>query len=242
MFAPITPYAGVQPFNDWFDCDTTQRAPLGTAVDAVDPFWGQGRFIYLKSNDAILKGSAVFWDESHNAALLPSATLQGFPFAISMTTAPSGEYFWAQTQGRAVYKTNATVAADGILAIAAAGILGATATGKQVLGIRNRKSATGTETLTNGNIITGQAQIFFPGGYDGAFLGAAITGSVTGIPASSIVVKLGSDGKTVYLGDTVGATPNKLATATTTIPTVTITYTGYGSGILQNPSCMVPVA
>lgn len=229
--------AGEQPFNDWFLPDTTQRHKLGFAVDAVDPYWGGAKFIYILSADAILKGSAVFWDEAFNGVLLPSATLQGFPFGIAMAPMASGTYGWIQVSGRAVYKTNATVAADGILAIAAAGILGATATGKQVLGIRNRIAATGTITFA-ANTKTGSAVLKAVNGYDGAFLGMALSG--TGIPASTVVAKLGSDGVTVYMGSAIG-TVDKLATADGSI-TVTGTYTGYGSGIINNPSCMVPVA
>jgi len=234
MFAPITPYAGVQPFNDWFEPDTTKRVPLGTRIDAVDPFWGGGTFVYFKSNDAILKGSIVVLDELGQGALLPSAVTQGFSFGVAMAPTASGEYGWMQVAGRAVYKTNATVAADGVLAIAAAGILGATATGKQVIGIRNRKSATGTETVT-ANTTNTLGTLYCPNGYDGLFLGAALSG--TGIPASTVVAKLGSDGKTVYMGSAIGTTGDKLATATGSI-TLTATYTGYGSGVLNNPSCL----
>ena len=191
MFAAISPTLGTQPFNDWFAPDTTQRQPLGMEVTAVDPFWGTGVFIYLKSNDAILKGSVVMWDEVFQAALLPSTVTQGFAFAVAMAPAASGTYFWAQTCGRAVYKTNATVAADGVLAIAAAGILGATATGKQVLGIRNRISATGTKTVSV-TTQNGTGVLFAPQGYDGLFLGMALSG--TGIPASTVVAAPGASG------------------------------------------------
>ena len=54
MFSAISPTVGTQPFNDWFTPDTTARQPLGMTVMAVDPFWGTGEFIYVKSNDAIL--------------------------------------------------------------------------------------------------------------------------------------------------------------------------------------------
>src|SRR6185369_12772892 len=124
MFSPVTPVAGVQPFNDWFAPDTTQRQQLGLRVVAVDPFWGLGTFMYIKSNDAILKGSLVMWDESYNGALLPSTALQGFPFGVAMAPMASGTYGWVQLEGRAVYKTNATVAADTAIAVAAAGIAG----------------------------------------------------------------------------------------------------------------------
>lgn len=233
MFAPIHNFAGAQPFNDWFAPDTSQRHPLGTKIDAVDPYWGQGAFVYVKSADAILKGSVVMWDESHNAALLPSAVTQGFPFGVAMAPMASGTYGWIQVEGRAVYKTNATVAADGVLAIAAAGILGATATGKQVLGIRNRISATGTKTASA--LTTNGAYVLKTDGYDGFFLGMALSG--TGVPASTVVAKLDPDGRTIYMGSAIGTVGDKLATATGTI-TLTGTYTGYGSGIINNPSCM----
>lgn len=234
MFAPISGVAGEQPFNDWFLPDTTQRHVLGFTIQAVDPFWGAGRFMYVKSNDAILKGSIVTWDETYQGALLPSAVTQGFPWGVAMAPMSSGTYGWIQLEGRAVYKTNATVAADGVLAIAAAGILGATATGKQVIGVRNRKSATGTESITLVNTTNGSAYLKCSNGYDGAFLGAALSG--TGIPASTIVAKLFSDGVTIGMGSAIG-TVDKLATATGSI-TVTATYTGYGSGMINNPGCM----
>lgn len=237
MFAPVTPVAGEQPFGDWFAPDTTQRHPLGFRVTAVDPYWGLGTFIYLKSNDAILKGSVVTWDELGQAALLPSAVTQGFPWAVSMNQAASGTYGWFQVEGLAVYKTNATVAADGVLAIAAAGILGATATGKQVIGVRNRRSATATATFSNVQTKNGSSILRVSGGYDGAFLGMALSG--TGIPVSTVVAKLDSDGRTIYMGSAIG-TVDKLATADGVV-TVTGTYTGYGAGVINNPGCMMIV-
>ncbi len=238
MFASITPYLGTQPFNDWFAPDTTQRHPLGAKIDAVDPFWGQGGFLYLKSQAAILTGSVVMWDELHAADLLPSAVTQGFSWGVAMAPAASGTYFWAQVEGRAVYKTNATVAADGVMAIAAAGILGATATGKQVIGIRNRIAATGTKTVT-ANTQNGTNVLYAPNGYDGLFLGMALSG--TGIPASTVVAGLDPDGKRVYTGSAIGTFGDKNSTATGQI-TLTGTYTGYGSGIINNPSCLQIVA
>lgn len=234
MFAAINTYAGHQPFNDWFAVDTTQRHPLGTSITAVDPFWGTGRFIYLKSNDTILKGSVVMWDELYQSALLPSAVTQGFPWAVAMTPAASGTYFWGQVEGRAVYKTNATVAADGVLAIAAAGILGATATGKQVINVRNRIAATGTKTFS-AQTQNGTNKLFCAAGYDGAFLGMALSG--TGIPASTVVAGLDPDGKTILTGSAIGTFGDKNSTATGGI-TLTGTYTGFGSGMLNNPGCM----
>ena len=148
MYSLLNQIAGHQPFNDWFAPDTVARHPLGTTLTAVDPYWGAGSFMYLKSNAAVLKGSIVIWDETYQATLAPSTANLGFPFAVATNAAPAGSFFWAQVAGLAVYKTNATVAADAALGIAAAGIAGANAAGKQMLGIRNRISATGTVTMS----------------------------------------------------------------------------------------------
>lgn len=233
MYASISPTVGTQVYNDFNVTDTVQRQVLGTTVTAVDEFWGAGKFMYCKSTDAVLKGSVVMWDESYNLTLLPSTVTQGFCFGIAMAPAASGNYVWVQLEGRAVYKTNATVAADGVLAIAAAGILGATATGKQVIGIRNRVSATGTKTFTV-STQTNSSTLVCAAGYGGAFLGMALSG--TGIPASSFVAALDPDGKRIYMGSAIG-TIDKLATASGSI-TLTGTYTGYGSGMINNPTCL----
>lgn len=231
MFSPVTPVAGVQPFNDWFAPDTTQRQQLGLRVVAVDPFWGLGTFMYIKSADAILKGSLVMFDESYNGALLPSTALQGFPFGVAMAPMASGTYGWIQLEGRAVYKTNATVAADTAIAVAAAGIAGTLAAGKQLVNVRNRIAATGTKTFT-ANTQNGTNVLFCPSGYDGAFLGMALSG--TGIPASTVIAGLDPDGKRIYTGSAIGTFGDKNSTATGQI-TLTGTYTGYGSGVINNP-------
>jgi hypothetical protein len=231
MFAAVTDYLGHQPFNDWFEADTTQRHPLGTRITAVDPFWGLGTFIYVKSNDTILKGSVVMIDEVYQGALAPNTANQGFPVGISMAQLSSGKYGWLQVEGRCVYKTNATVAADAAIGIAAAGILGTNAAGKQLLNCRNRIAATGTKTFT-ANTVNGTNKLFCPAGYDGAFLGMALSG--TGIPASTVVAGLDPDGKTILTGSAIGTFGDKNSTATGQI-TLTGTYTGYGSGIINNP-------
>lgn len=232
MFSAITPFAGTQPFNDWFSPDTTQRQVLGTVVEAVDPFWGTGRFLYIKSNDAILKGSLVAWDETYQGVLLPNTANQGFSFGVAMAPMASGTFGWIQLEGRAVYKTNATVAADAAIGVAAAGIAGTNTAGKQLLGVRNRVAATGTKTFSNTVTTNNTNVLYVPNGYDGAFLGMALSG--TGIPASTVVAGLDPDGKRIYTGSAIGTFGDKNSTASGSI-TLTGTYTGYGSGILNGP-------
>ena len=230
MFSQVNPIAGVQPFNDWFTPDSTQRNQLGITVVGVDPFWGTGEFIYIKSNDAILKGSLVTWDEAYLGTLLPTTAGQGFQFGVAMAPMASGVYGWVQIAGRCVYKTNATVAADTAVAVAAAGIAGTLAAGKQLLNTRNRISATGTKTFT-ALTYNGLGYVDVNGGYDGAFLGMALSG--TGIPGSTVVAGLDPNGKRILLGSAIG-TFDKTATASGSI-TLTGTYTGYGSAIINRP-------
>lgn len=228
MFASMTPVLGSQPFNDWFVSDTVQRQPLGAVIPAVDPYWGTGEFIYLKSNDAILKGSVVIWDDTFNSVLVPNTANQGFPVGVAMYPAASGNYFWAQVRGLAVYKTNATVAADSAVGITAAGILGASSAGKEIEGCRNRKSATAT-IAKSANTYNGTNVLYFPQGYDGFALGLALTG--TGVGAAAVVAGLDPDGKRVYTGTAIGTLSGANQTATGFV-TVTGTYTGFGAGIL----------
>jgi hypothetical protein len=231
MFAAINPTLGTQPFNDWFVPDTIQRHVLGQRQTAVDPYWGLGTFVYIKSADAILKGSLVMVDESFNGALLPNTANQGFSFGVAMYSMASGVYGWIQVEGLAVYKTNATVAADAAIGIGAAGIAGTNAAGKQLLNVRNRRAATATVSLTNTTTANNSSVLFRAAGYDGAFIGAALSG--TGIPASTVVAALDPDGKRIYMGSAIG-TIDKLATASGNV-TVTVTYTGYGAGVINNP-------
>src|SRR6185295_14128154 len=168
MYAPLD-YAGPSSFNDWFTPDTVQRQALGLKVCAVDPYWGYGEFLYIKSNDAILKGSLVAVGGVNTAlgtktaflgTLLPSTAGQGFPFGVAMAPIPSGSFGWIMVVGVAVYKTNATVAADTAVAVAAAGIAGTLANGKQLLNVRNTVAATGTTTAV-GNTTNGSATLVF---------------------------------------------------------------------------------
>jgi hypothetical protein len=232
MFAPLN-FAGVSPFNDWFAPDTTQRHQLGLEVDAVDPYWGYGSFRYVKSNDAILKGSlcVVGTAPTFLATLTPNTANLGQPQHVAMAPMASGTYGWVQVVGAAVIKTNATVAADAVLGITAAGILGAGTAGKGIIGIHNVKSATATTTVTANT--TNGTGVITTGGYDGFFVGMALSG--TGIPASTVVAKLDPDGRTIYTGSAIGTLGDKNSTATGTI-TLTGTYTGFGMAVLSRPS------
>ncbi len=233
MFSVITGPAGTQPLNDWYAPDTTQRHALGTVATAVDPYWGWGEFRYVKSNDAILKGSVcvVGTAPTFLATLVPNTANLGQNLGVAIAPMAAGTFGWLQISGNAVYKTNATVAADAAIGIAAAGILGTNSAGKQVLNVHNVKSATATVTNSTTQTVTG-SYVLDTGGYDGFFLGIALTG--TGIPASTVAAKMDADGRRIYMGSAIGTVGDKLATATGLI-TLTGTYTGFGLGDLSRP-------
>jgi len=232
MYAAVDALAGTQPFNDWFTPDTTQRQVLGTMVDAVDPYWGWGSFLYVKSNATMGRGHAAVWDDSYVSVLLPNTANQGFPVGFVMGGVfTAGMYGWLQIAGLAVYVTNATVAAGTGIGVTAAGTLGTLAAGKQILNCRNLRSATATVTGT-ANTYAGTDTLLFPKGYDGFSLGLALTG--TGLAAGSVVAGLDPDGKRVYTGSAIGTLGDKVATASASV-TITGTYTGYGAGQVMYP-------
>ena len=238
MFAPIN-FAGATPFNDWFAPDTVQRHAIGLQVEATDPYWGYGVFQYIKSNDAIIKGSLVIVGTfpTFLGTLLPSTASLGAPFGVAMAPMASGTYGWIQVVGSAVYKTSATVAADAAVGIGTAGMVGAYSTLKGMVNVHNLKAATATTTVTA--TTTNATGILQTNGYDGFFLGMALSG--TGIPASTVVAKLDPDGRTIYTGSAIGTLGDKNSTASGTI-TLTGTYTGYGAGYIQYPSTSSAVA
>jgi hypothetical protein len=116
------------------------------------------------------------------------------------------------------------------MAIAAAGIAGTSAISKQLVNFRNRIAATGTTTVSVATV-NNTSVLLAQKGYDGFFLGMALSG--TGIPGSTVVAALDSDGRRIYMGSVIG-TIDKVATANGQI-TLTGTYTGFGSGIINRP-------
>lgn len=234
MFAPIN-FAGATPFNDWFAPDTTQRHPLGMELDAYDPWWGYARFRYVKSNGTILKGSlcVVGTAPTHLATLTPTTVNLGQEQCVAMAPMASGTYGWVQTVGNAIYILSATAAADAAVGIhtSAGSLTGTIVAGRGIIGIHHYKAPTATLTWT-ANTTNGTGVIKVPSGYDGAFIGMALSG--TGVPASTVVAKLDPDGQTIYTGSAIGTLGDKNSTATGSI-TLTGTYTGYGMGYLSRP-------
>jgi len=83
------------------DTSTTQKHTLGLIVQAKDPTYGMGEFIYLKgvANTAI--GSWVTFNADDYSTTLLAANAIG-PVAVAMSANVANQYGWYQITGKAI--------------------------------------------------------------------------------------------------------------------------------------------
>lgn len=111
------------------DTSTTQKHPLGTKVEAVDPVYGEGEFIYLQGIGSTVVGSIVNYDAAYVTALHTSALDKPRPLAVAMSANVASQYGWYQIGGQAVVSKSAALslaAGDGIGASSGAAVVVAT--------------------------------------------------------------------------------------------------------------------
>lgn len=107
----ISPIAGGQ---DVETTSTVQNHPLGLIVQAADPSYGVGEFVYLKGLAATAVGSWVTYNADDFSTTLLAANAIG-PVAVSMSANVASQYGWYQISGKAVglalaaYADNANV-------------------------------------------------------------------------------------------------------------------------------------
>lgn len=95
---------GAQPIAD---ISTTKNHNLGTRVDATDPTYGFGEFIYMLGVASTTTGDVV----TYNATTWQTALLtttngenKGVPVAVAMGANVASSYGWYQVAGNAVVK------------------------------------------------------------------------------------------------------------------------------------------
>ena len=151
-YTPSTPELGIQPIGSF----AAQNHPLGRVVTAYDPTYGEGEFIYLKGVASTKVGSVVIYDGTTYLTTLAAATTgQARPIAISMSanTLTSG-YGWYQIGGTAVAaKGTASIQPKVAVAVTTAGLIGNTATGKEIQAARSANTATLTTAITTITLI-----------------------------------------------------------------------------------------
>lgn len=223
-YAPIHPLVGVQPFNEMLTPDTVQRNQLGLVCDAVDPYFGWGRFVYLKTAGAHAVGRLVtITSEAFTVLDLPNTANLGYPFFVARAKFSATDQFgWFQFEGVCPVQTAASVAAGVAVGIGAAGQAGTNSAGKQLLGVKVLRASTFTLTKV-GSTFNGST-IIKVSNLDGLFIDLPVSG--TGVPASSEIVTMDPSGTQFTI--------DNAATATGSV-TITFTYTGFLLVHLNSP-------
>lgn len=85
------------------DTDTTAKVALGRIVQAADPTYGSGEFIYLLGVASTAAGSWVTYNSDDFSTTLLAANAIG-PVAVAMSANVASQYGWYQLSGKAVAK------------------------------------------------------------------------------------------------------------------------------------------
>lgn len=129
---------------------------LGSVIRAFDPTYGEGEFILLVGVASTTVGSLVTYDgTTYQTTLCATTSNQARPVAVAMSANTAGLFGWYQIEGTAVVNKstsssfNATVA----LGVKSTGKVGATGSGKEILGARTANSATVASATTTVNVV-----------------------------------------------------------------------------------------
>jgi hypothetical protein len=93
---------------------TVANHPLGTIVNAVDPTYGAGEFIYLAGVASTAVGSWVTYNLDDGSTALLAANAIG-PVAVAMSANVASQYGWYQISGKAVGLALASYADNGLV-------------------------------------------------------------------------------------------------------------------------------
>jgi hypothetical protein len=178
--------------------------PPGMIVEADDPVWGSGEFIFAVANGTIpvraLCSLIPVWNSTTrrydwNATAVPNTAGLGKMVGVCMSEAGSavnaltaGQFGWFMVTGLSPVNGTATVAADTAFGITAAGQVGAMTAGKQIVNARVVTPATQTVVIASNTGADGGASGSFQialANCDGVFVGAYASG--TGVGAAAIV-------------------------------------------------------
>ena len=100
VFAVRNPIIGTQPIAD---TSTVQQHPLGLKVQAYDPVYFGGEFVYAKGVASTAVGSWVLINEDDWSTSLLAANDIG-RVGIAMSANVAGQWGWYQVSGKAVGK------------------------------------------------------------------------------------------------------------------------------------------
>lgn len=191
--------------------------------------WGVAEVIYVANNSvAILPGALCVIDKNFRIVASAAAATQantGQQVYVALTNfgvgSPTEQYGWALRRGTCPVQFSVAATVGAVYAGTAGKATPTAAAGSQILSMRTLIAGASTFTRL-GSTKTGSSKVKF-GSVTGVYVGQAISG--TGIPASSVVSSIDTDGVTVNIGSAVGTLV--VATATASV-TVTFTNTNFG--------------
>jgi hypothetical protein len=140
------PIVGAQAITD---LSTTQRHPLGFIMQATDPVYGSGEFVYCLGVASSVAGDWVTYnaDDGTTTRLVGTALIG--PVGITMAALIATTYGWVQISGKAIGRANAGFADNAnVYATATAGqVDSAVVAGARV---KNAKGASAVGTPSAG--------------------------------------------------------------------------------------------
>ena len=233
----LSPLTALAPrLMDFSVSDDVQEIQLGTYIEATGTDydttanvsnWGIAELIYVRNvGVAILPGTLVVLDKNFSAtATAASEANTGRPVFVAVTNFAVGsttpQYGWVARRGIVPVRYSVAATAGRVFGGTAGVATPTAAVGVQILNAICLTAAAATFTRA-GVTRTGSSAVRFST-VAGMYVGQAISG--TGIPGSSVISAIDSDGRTVTIGSAVGTPVNATASGT---PTCTMTNTGFG--------------
>lgn len=134
----------------------TPPAVLGQIERAFDPTYGAGEFILLVGVASTTVGSLVTYDgTTYQTTLAATTSNQARPVAVAMSANLAGSFGWYQIEGTAVCakSTSSNFAATVAVGVKSTGKVGATGSGKEILGARTANTATVASATTTVTVV-----------------------------------------------------------------------------------------
>jgi len=129
---------------------------LGQVERAFDPTYGAGEFILLVGVASTAVGSLVTYDgTTYQTTLCATTSNQARPVAVAMSANLAGTFGWYQIEGTAVCakSTSSNFAATVAVGVKSTGKVGATGSGKEILGARTANAATVASATTTVTVV-----------------------------------------------------------------------------------------
>lgn len=213
--------------------------PPGQIVNAADPYWGAGEFVYGYAAGTIRAFGLCVLTPSlqagpaqyrFDATEAPNTANTGRPVAVAMQPMAAGQLGWFCIGGIVPVNSSAAVASAAAIGVAAAGQLGTNAAGKQLLNADCLGGSATTVVKANCTAPLGSTLLQVPNS-DGWFPGVFLSG--TGIAAATTVVSVDGSGRFVTLSAATTAVVAGSVTATYNNAAIFFNLVRLGRSFLQ---------